>query len=706
MSSGKEFVKDLMSKMTLREKIGQLYQTSYDGGVITGPQFQKSNIITSLKKGEVGSVLGLWENDVLKKLQDIATSETNMKIPLMNCFDVIHGCKTLLPINLAMSCSWNPDLIRKANKMVAFESTHSGVDLTFAPMLDLARDPRWGRVMECNGEDPYLSSVLARAEVNGFHDGGLATCAKHYVGYGACVGGRDYDAVDMSTTTLFNYYLPPFKAAVNSGTEMVMTSFNSFNGIPSSVNDYLLRHCLRKKLKFDGVIISDWASMMETINHKVAFDEKEVAKKSIIAGVDHEMVTTCYIDYLEELVKEKEIPSSLIDEACFRVLLLKYKLGLFDDPYKNIQLDEDKYFLTTENKKVAYDMANESICLLENDGTLPLKKKTKVAFVGPYIDEKKVVGAWGGKVNFNDTITILEALEKGNYNYVSSKGLEMFNENPDLYNKALDDIKNSDVIVYTMGEEQWMSGESHSRATLSVIDAHDKVLDELLKLGKKIVLVFFSGRPLVLSKYKKLYEEGKVQAILYAWFLGTMSGEAIVDTIYGKNNPSGKITMSFPRDVGQIPVYYNHLPSGRPNIPNTNNDYRLRYIDMDISPLYPFGYGLSYSKFKYSDVSISTIGNKINVEVEIENTSNIKGKEIVELYIEAPSGIVARPVKELKGFKKITLKANEKKKVIFSLDRKDLMYYYEEKLVSFSGIYKIFVGANSSVEDYKQIQID
>ena len=704
MSKKKEFVKDLMSKMTLREKIGQMYETNYDGGVITGPQFNKSNIITSLKKGEVGSVLGLWENDVLKKLQDIATTETRLKIPIMNCFDVIHGCKTILPINLAMSCSWNPGLIRKANKMAAFESSHSGIDLTFAPMLDLARDPRWGRVMECNGEDPYLGSVLARAEVDGFHDGGLAACAKHYVGYGACVGGRDYDAVDMSKTTLFNYYLPPFKASINSGVEMVMTSFNSFNGIPSSVNEYLLRHCLRKKLRFNGVIISDWASMIETINHKVAKDEKEVAKKSVIAGVDHEMVTTCYIDYLEELVKEKEIPESLIDEACEKVLLLKYDLGLFDDPYKHIHLDEANYFLTDDNKKVALEMAKESICLLENDGTLPLNKKNKVAFIGPYVDLKTVVGAWGGKVDFNDTITIKESLDKNNYKYTWAKGTEMFNSDEKLLMDAIDKAKASDVIIYTMGEEQWMSGESHSRASLDVIDSHDKLLDELLKLGKKIILVIFSGRPLVLTKYKKLYEEGKVNAILYAWFLGTMSGNAITETLYGKNNPSGKITMTFPRSVGAVPLYYNYLPSGRPNMPGTDNDYRLRYIDLDLSPLYPFGYGLSYAKFKYGKVDVN-VGDKINVKVEIENLSNIKAKEVVELYIASPSGVVARPVKELKGFKKVSFKGNETKVVEFNLDKKDLMYYYEEKLVPFTGTYKVFVGPNSSVQEFKEFEI-
>ena len=700
-----KFINDLMAKMTLKEKIGQLYQTSYDGGVITGPEFASSNIITLLKKGEVGSVLGLWDPEVMKKLQDIATKETRLGIPIMNCFDVIHGCKTLLPINLAMSCSWNPNLIRKSNKMVAYESTHSSIDLTFAPMLDLARDPRWGRVMECNGEDPYLAKELAKAEVRGFHDGGLATCAKHYVGYGACVGGRDYDAVDMSTTTLFEYYLPPFKEAIKSGTEMVMTSFNSFNGIPSSVNQYLLRHVLRKKLRFDGVIISDWASMLEAINHKVALNEKEVAEKSILAGVDHEMVTTCYHDYLEELVKEKKVPIGYIDEACYRVLKLKYDLGLFSNPYKNIHLDEANYLLLKESKDVALKMSYESICLLENDGSLPLKKKDKIAFIGPYVDEKKVVGAWGGKVDFNDTVTLHDALKNSHYHYSYAKGCEMFEYKTDLKEEAINLAKTSDVIVYTMGEEQWMSGESHSRATLSVIDAHDKLLDELLKLGKKIILIIYSGRPLVLTKYKKLCEEGKVQAILYAWFLGTMSGQAILDTLYGRNNPSGKITMSFPRDVGQIPIYYNYLPCGRPSIPNTNNDYRLRYIDMKIDALYPFGYGLSYSRFKYDNLRRAS-PERLEFMIDITNESDVSGSEVVELYISSPSsGLISRPVKELKGFKKVAFKAHETKTVSFVIDKDELMYHVDEKKVHFSGTYRVYIGTSSLNEKYIEFNV-
>ena len=600
-----QFVLDLMSKMTLEEKIGQMYQTFYDGSNLTGANYGNSDFQKLLKDGLIGSILGLNDSKVYHRLQEIAVNETRLGIPIMNCLDIIHGCKTILPINLAMSCTWNPDIIRKANKMVAFETTHTGGDLTFAPMLDLATDPRWGRVAEGNGEDPYLASALAKAETKGFKDGGLACCAKHFVGYGACAGGRDYDCVDMSTSRLFQYYLPPFKASVDSGCDMVMSSFNSFNGIPSTANEYLLKHVLRKKLKFDGVIISDWGSVLEEKEHRVAKDDTECALKSANATVDIEMVTKCYIDNLKDLVQKDLVSIDKINDACYRILDLKYKMGLFEDPYRNIKFDEDKYVLTKDNKKKALDVAYESICLLENDGVLPLNKKSKVAFIGPFVQDKNVVGCWAGKVNLSDTVTILEALEESKYNYLYSKGCNEVDYDVKLAKEAVEVCKGCEEIVLTIGEQEWMSGEGHSRGKLDCPEAHDLLLDELIKLDKKIILVIFSGRPLVLTKYKKLFEEKKIHAIFYAWFLGTMSGKAIVDTLYGLNNPSGKITMSFPYDIGQVPIYYNHLPSGRPNIPLDKNDYRVRYIDLPFAPLYPFGYGLSYSKFEYGEIILS-----------------------------------------------------------------------------------------------------
>ena len=704
-----EFVLELMKKMTLREKIGQMYQTTYDGSLITGNVHSIHNTLEDLKNGEVGSILGLNDVDVIKRLQDIAVGETKNKIPLIFCNDIIHGCRTMLPINLAMSCTWNPDLIEKGCAMVGYESSHSGVNLTFSPMLDIARDPRWGRVMEGNGEDPYLSKKIAASYVKGYHKGGIGACAKHFVGYGACFGGRDYDGVEISTTTLFNNYLPPFKEAISNGCEMVMSSFNSFNGIPVTINDYLLRHVLRKKLGFKNVVITDWGSLEEVIEHRCAKNYSECAKKGILAGIDHEMYTRCFIDNLEKLVLDGIVEEKLVDEACYRVLNVKYKMGLFANPYKAIYPNLENYFLEEKSKKIAYQVASQALCLLENDGILPLAKCEKVAFIGPFVEEKRVVGAWGGKVNFNDTITIKEALDNGIYHYSYAKGSKMFESDDALLSEAIDVASKADTIVLTIGEEQWMSGENHSRTSLDVISAHEALLDELIKLEKRIVLVIFSGRPLVLTKYKKLYEENKIHAILYAWFLGTMSGKAIVDCLYGKVNPSGKLTMSFPRGVGQVPIYYNHLPSGRPHDDNGNNDYLMRYIDMDIYPLYPFGYGLSYSRFIYGDIVLSkneiSLNDKLQASVEIVNDSSYQGMEVIQLYICSPSGNVSRPIKELKGFKKVSFTPFEKKIVTFDLNPKDLMYYEGEKMVNYFGKYKLFIGPNSSVENFKEFNL-
>lgn len=705
----KEFIDSLLKEMTLREKIGQMYQTINDGGVITGPQFKKSNFFSDLKKGEIGSVLGIYDNDTLREIQRIATEETRMKIPVMNCCDIIHGCRTILPINLGMSCTWNEKLLEKANEMVAYESVNSGVDLTFAPMLDLARDPRWGRVAEGNGEDPYLSKRLTKALVKGFKKGGLASCAKHYVGYGHALGGRDYDSVDMSISTLFEYYLPPFREAIKSGVDMVMNSFNVFNGIPVGANKYLLTHVLRKKLGFKGVVISDWASCEELLEHKVAKDHEEVAQKSLDAGVDIEMYSRNYIDYLEKVVNEGKVDIKKIDSAARRILELKYDIGLFDNPYKNIKNNPYEYFLKKESKDIALKVSEEAICLLENDGTLPLNKKQNVAFVGPYLENGEVVGCWGGKVDFKETVTLMDALKKRDIKYQACNLKNIFEYQEEEKKNVLEISKTCDIIVYTMGEEQEMSGESHSRSSLDVIKCHDELLDELLKLNKKIVLVVYAGRPLVLTKYKKLFEEGKISAILYTWFLGTMSGEAIVNTLYGINNPSGKLTMSFPYSVGEVPVYYNRLPSGRPHLKDQDNNYRLRYIDGPIEALYPFGYGLSYSKFIYHDFTIDQdeipYNGKLKVTVDIENDSKKSGYEVIEAYISAPAGKLSRPVKELKGFKKVFIKAHERRSIDIIIDGKDLMYYDDEKPIPYYGKYKLYVGGSSDESRYKEFCI-
>ncbi len=706
-----EFVEELLRKMTLSEKIGQMYQTNYEGSAQTGPAIDTSKTMDLIKEGKLGSILSLYDNDTIKRLQ-LAAVNTKNKIPLLFCNDIIHGCRTMLPINLAMSTSWNPKLVEESSKMVAYEASHSGVQVTFSPMVNLSRDPRWGRVMESNGEDVYLSKELTKSYIKGYQQGNLkgensiGACIKHFAAYGAAIGGRDYDGVDMSEGELFNNYLDPYKEAIKCDVAMMMSSFNSYNGIPAVANKYLLDDVLRKKLGFNKVVITDYASVNELRKHKVAKDEKESAYLAIKAKNDIEMASTNYLDSLEELVKSGEVSESEIDEACRRVLNLKYELGLFENPLKNIYSDFPKYWLKDESRAIAKKMADESIVLLENDGVLPLKKE-KVSFIGPFVKEKKVVGAWGGKCDYNDTVTIYEALNNKNKKYDYALGSNIFDTNEELISEAVNVAKKSSVVILTVGEEQWMSGESHSRARLDLPSSQERLIDEITNLGKKVILIIFAGRPLVLTKYKKMYLEGKISAILYAWYLGTESGNTIVDTLYGVNNPSAKLTMSFPYDVGQIPVYYNHLPSGRPIEDKNNTDYCLRYIDMPLEPLYPFGYGMSYSEVKYGKIELDKDklfdNSKITVSISITNTSSVKTKEVVEMYIEAMYGVVSRPVRELKGFNKVLLKPGETKKVSFTINKDTLSYYKGSKKVNCYGKYRVYLVSDSSKENFVEI---
>ena len=703
-----EFVEELMNKMTLKEKIGQMYQGNYEGSAQTGPEIDASKTMELIKDGRVGSILNLYDNNTIKHLQLAAVNSKN-KIPLLFCSDIIHGCRTLLPINLAMSCSWNPSLIEEGSKMAAYEASHSGVHVTYSPMVNLSRDPRWGRVMESNGEDPYLSKELTKSYINGYqqHDlrgeNSIAACIKHFAGYGAAIGGRDYDACDMSEGELFNNYLPPYKEAIKCDVAMMMSSFNAFNGTPAVANKYLLDDVLRKKLGFKKVVITDYASVEELKKHKVARDSKDCARLVLLAKNDIEMATRNYLDSLEELVNSKVVSEDYINDACRRVLNLKYELGLFTNPLKNIYPDFPKYWLKEESLNISKKVADESIVLLENDGTLPLKKE-KVAFIGPFIKEKRVCGAWGGKCDYNDTVTISEALDKRNKKYLYAKGSNIFDISFELKDEAIKVAKESEVVVLSVGEEQWMSGEAHSRAHLDIPKAQDELIDEITSLGKKVVLLIFSGRPLVLTKYKKMYEEGKINAILFAWFLGTRSGDTIVDTLYGNNNPSAHLTMSFPYDVGQIPVYYNHLNSGRPIFDKNNTEYCLRYIDISMEPLYPFGYGLSYSNVKYGKIELSDDvlldDSKITVSISLENDSSIKTKEVVQMYIESMYSSVSRPVKELRGFKKVSLKPRETKKVSFVINKDTLSYYLGAKLTRFYGKYRIYLVSDSSKDEF------
>ena len=693
-------VVDLMTKMTLKEKIGQMYQTGHEGTEVTGPQFDASKTVKNVKDGIVGSIIGLLNNEVIYSLQKTAVEESRLGIPLMFCNDIIHGCKTAFPHNLAMSSSFNPDVVYDCASVSAYESSHSGVNVVFSPMLDIVRDPRWGRVVESNGEDPYLSSVLAKAYVEGYQGDltsydKVAACVKHYVGYGATLAGREYNTVDFSRRQLFQYYLKPFEAGINADVKMVMTSFNVFEDVPVTANKYLLRDVLRDKLGFEGVVISDYTSSMEIMNHKIAKNAKEVAKKCVIAGLDHEMIYTSYIDHLEELVLNEEVDKKLIDEACYRVLYLKYELGLFDNPYKNIYFNQEDYWLTDESKSKALNAAIESCVLLKNDNkALPLNETEKIAFIGPMVKTQEVVGPWGGKANFHDCISLAMALEQEQHSYLYAEGSKIHETNQELIDEAILTAKQADKIVLALGEHQHMSGEANARADIRIPEAQIKLLDELSKLGKPIVLLLFTGRPLDLTNVVN-----KVDSILNVWFLGTMSGYAIEKLIYGKENPNGKLTMSFPYTVGQVPVFYNTLNTGRPYDGVTF--YSSHYLDIPNHPLYPFGYGLSYSNFEYSNLTIENKVVKkddiIKVSVDVFNNSNVAGKEIVELYIEAQSFSVARPVLEFKDFKKIHFDAYEKKTIEFELDSNALSYYNIDMIDTVEeGLYNIFVGPSSN----------
>ena len=692
---------ELLEKMTLTEKIGQMYEGGYEGAAISGPGFDASETVKNIREGKIGSLLGLWNNEVIYTLQKTAVTESRLGIPLLFCNDIIHGCRTLFPLNLAMSNSWNPDLIYEASKVSAYESSHSGVNLTFSPMVDIVRDPRWGRVCESNGEDPYLSSVLAQSYVKGYEQGDLegydtvASCAKHFVGYGAALAGRDYNTVDFSRRSLFQTYLKPFKAAIDAGTKMIMSSFNVFEDVPVTANKYLLRDVLRDMLGFKGVVISDYTSSMEIINHKIAKDKKEVARKCLLAGLDHEMIYTSYIDDLEELVKEEPELIKLIDEATIRVLELKYKLGLFDNPYKNIYYNYEDYFLEKEALEKAYEVALESAVLLKNnDSVLPLGKE-KVAFMGPLFDTNKHNGVWGGKCRLEDVKTIKEVLEANGRNFVSCLGSDYQETNDLLIDEAIRVAKEVDKVVLCVGEEHQMSGEAYARSNIKLFDAQLRLIDEVTKLGKKVILLVFAGRPLDLTD---VYN--KVDSILYCYFLGTQTGRAVDALIYGDANPSGKLTMTMPYTVGQVPVYYNTLSTGRP-VGEEFNYYTSRYADIPNEPLYPFGFGLSYSNFKYSDYKLDkhnvSKNDVIRVSVNVTNTSNVPGKEIVELYIEALCFSVSRPKLELKDFKKIYLNANETKEVVFEFDVNKLSYYNIDMLdIVEDGEYKIYVGPSSN----------
>jgi beta-glucosidase len=701
----------IIKKMTLDEKIAQMMQLAapfFEGsaneGQITGPMAAMG--VTEEVVRNSGSVLGASGAKEVISIQQAHLKKNRLGIPLLFMADIIHGYKTIFPVPLAIGCSWDLELAEKSAEIAAKEASASGVHVTFAPMVDLVRDPRWGRVVESTGEDPYLNSQFARAFVRGFQGTDLsndlnrvAACVKHFAAYGAPEGGRDYNTVDMSERQLRESYLPAYKAALDEGCEMVMTSFNTVDGIPASGNKRLMRDLLRDEWKFDGVLISDWGAVKEMIPHGVAADEKEAAYKAIEAGVDIEMMSPCYVHHLKELVESGLVDEALIDEAVFRILRLKQKLGLFENPYRGAdEQREQEIVLCEEHRRVARELATKSCVLLKNEGVLPLQKNKKIALIGPFAQNGDILGPWSWLGSKDEAIQLYDGLKMkvDPSRLVVAKGCDIETGTMDQLNEAFKAASDADVIVLALGEHSDMSGEAGCRADIRLPEIQLKLIAKMKKLQKPMVAVLFNGRPLDLHGVVD-----QVDAVLEAWYPGTEGGAAIADLLFGDVNPSGRLTMSFPYSVGQIPVYYNCFNTGRPkDAPDAQERYVSQYLDIPNEPLFPFGYGLSYTTFSYSEATLSanymTPDQPIDVSVKVTNTGKVAGEEVVQLYVRDVTGEVVRPVKELKGFQKIFLQPGETKKVTFTLTEEQLRYHHSDlQFTSDAGTFVVYVGPNS-----------
>ena len=724
------FISDLMSKMTLEEKVGQMNQ--YNGfWDATGPLPKKGyekGRYDDLRNGLVGSMLNVTGVKNVYALQKIAVEETRLGIPLIFGFDVIHGYKTISPIPLGESASWDIEAIEKSARIAAEEAAAAGLNWTFAPMVDIYRDARWGRVMEGAGEDTYLGSVIATARVKGFQGNDLsdfstiAACAKHFAAYGFPEAGRDYNTADINKYTLYNYVFPPFKAAVDAGVSTFMNSFNTLNEIPATGSKFLQRDVLKGDWGFEGFVVSDWGSIGEMIPHGYAKDGVHAAELAANAGSDMDMESSLYVRELQGLVGEGKVDISVINDAVKRILGVKYDLGLFEDPYKYCDLDREKNIIgSKENNLAALDMAKKSIVLLKNESSLlPIKKKgQKITLIGHLAnDNNSPLGNWRGAADSNTAVTVLEGLENyGNNSITYKKGVDLYYGETNFHNRvklnhtdktgfneAKIAAKSADIVVMVLGEEGFQSGEGRSRTELGLPGLQQELLEEVFKINKNIVLVLMNGRPLNLT-----WADENIPAILETWHLGTQSGNAIAEVLYGDYNPSGKLTMSFPRNVGQVPLYYNFKKTGRPGA-SSEEVTRSTYADVENSPLYPFGYGLSYTNFKYSELTLSsneiTRDDIITVSVKITNTGKVKGKEVVQMYIRDHYGSLARPVKELKGFELVELNAGETKEVSFEIDNSSLLYYTANDLwESEIGKFSVFIGGDSDVKDNKSFDL-
>lgn len=718
------FVNSLMSKMTLEEKIGQLNLLTPGWGVPTGSVVSKG-VEDKIRKGQVGGLFGVTGPDKVRQAQDLAMKESRLKIPLLFGLDVIHGHRTIFPIPLALSCSWDTVLIERSARIAATEATADGLCWVFSPMVDIARDPRWGRISEGAGEDPYLGSKMARAMVKGYQgndlskDNTVMACVKHFALYGAAEAGRDYNTTDLSRIRMYNEYLPPYKAAVDAGVGSIMSSFNEIDGIPATANRWLLTDLLRRQWGFKGFVVSDYTAVNEMIAHGLG-DLQTCSALALKAGLDMDMVGEGFLTTLAKSLKEGKLIQKQIDDACRRILEAKYKLGLFQDPYRYVSEQRfAKEILTNETRSAAREIAARSMVLLKNAGqVLPLKKSGTIALVGPLANnQSEMLGTWAVSGDKTKSVTIQQGIQNVAGNAVKilyAKGANITNDtafakrispfaapteidprSPDsLIQEAVDAAGKADVVVAVVGEASEMSGESASRTNLDIPGDQQKLIDALVATGKPLVVVLLNGRPLTISRIQE-----RAPAILEAWFAGTEAGNAIADVLFGNYNPSGKLTTSFPRNVGQIPIYYNHKNTGRPYESGAPK-FKSNYLDVSNDPLYPFGYGLSYTTFIYSNIKLNRpelkTGDVLTASVTIANQGNYDGEETVQLYIRDMVGSVTRPVKELKGFQKIFLKAGESKTIHFQITVNDLKFYNSDlKYVAEPGDFKLFIGTNS-----------
>jgi beta-glucosidase len=718
-------VDSILNLMTLEEKIGQLNLPSA-GDFVTG-QAENSDIAKKIEKGLVGGLFNIKSVSKIKEIQRLAVEKSRTKIPLIFGMDIIHGYETVFPIPIGLSCSWDMDMIRQTARIAATEASADGINWNFSPMVDIARDARWGRIAEGSGEDTYLGSQIAIAMVKGYQGDDLSasntimSCVKHYALYGASEAGRDYNTTDMSRVRMYNEYFPPYKAAVDAGVGSVMASFNEIDGVPASANKWLLTDVLRRQWGFKGFVVSDYTGISEMVNHGIG-DLQTVTARSLDAGMDMDMVSEGMLTTLAQSLKEGKITEQQINDACRRVLEAKYKLGLFADPYRYCNEERaKKEVFTDENRAFARSVAAQSFVLLKNKGNvLPLKKEKTIALIGPLADAvENMSGTWSVAAKSSNSVTVLRGLEsatEGKAKIIYAKGSNLYEDEKleeyatpfgkglhrdkrsasELRDEALRIASRADVIVAAVGESAEMTGEASSRSDIQIPDTQRDLLKALVKTGKPVVLVLFTGRPLALK-----WEEENIPAILNVWAGGSEAGNAIADVLFGDVNPSGKLTTTFPQNVGQLPMYYAHKNTGRPlEEGKWFSKFRSNYLDVSNDPVYPFGFGLSYTEFAYGDLKLNktemTSSDSITVSIDVTNKGQRDGKEVVQLYLRDVVGSVTRPVKELKAFQKVVIKAGETKTITFTIRNEDLSFYnYDLKFGSEPGKFDVYVGTNS-----------